>query len=85
MDHRHRRILLASCNLSGAELERLYADFLSLNDQQYADWVQDRHRELQRQGLDNETIYRQIARELPQRRFAAPPLSLRQIRRIIYG
>jgi hypothetical protein len=49
-------------------------------------FVVRRHREL-RQGLalKNEAIYDQIAREVAGRPFAAPPLSTRQVRRLIYG
>jgi hypothetical protein len=49
------------------------------------EWVRSRHIRLQRQGLSNETIYRLISREISQRRFSSEPLSLRQIRRLIYG
>ena len=49
------------------------------------EWVRSRHIQLQRQGLPNETIYQIISRELEHRRFCAEPLSLRQIRRLIYG
>jgi len=55
----------------------------------YADtveeWVRSRHIRLQRQSLTNEAIYRCIAAELETRRFSAPSLSIRQIRRLIYG
>lgn len=49
------------------------------------EWVRSRHIRLQRRGLKNAEIYRLLAEELPARRFAAPPLTLRQIRRLIYG
>lgn len=49
-------------------------------------FVQRRHRELQTEGrLRNPDIFARIAAEAAQRPFAAPPLSDRQIRRLIYG
>ena len=44
-----------------------------------------RHGELQGESQKNEEIFAQIAAELGQRRFAAPLLTQRQIRRMIYG
>jgi hypothetical protein len=49
------------------------------------DYIAERHRELQAGGTRNEAIYEIIAGELATLRFAAPPLSARQIRRRIYG
>jgi hypothetical protein len=49
------------------------------------DYIAERHRELQARGARNDAIYEIIARELTTLRFAAPPLSARQIRRRIYG
>lgn len=49
------------------------------------DFVARRHRELQAVGFSNDTIYRRIIEELDGRRFPAPTLSLRQVRRLIYG
>ena len=47
--------------------------------------IQARHLELKAQGLNNEDIYTSIQQEIEKRRFKAPSLSIRQIRRIIYG
>jgi hypothetical protein len=47
--------------------------------------VRRRHRELQAAGLANPAIYDRIATELAARPVAAPSLSPRQIRRIVYG
>jgi hypothetical protein len=47
--------------------------------------VRRRHRELQATGLANPEIFERIAGELAVRPVAAPALSSRQIRRIIYG
>jgi len=48
-------------------------------------FVHKRHTALQAAGLRNDAIYRQIQQELDARRFPAPSLSTRQIRRMIYG
>jgi hypothetical protein len=47
--------------------------------------VRRRHRELQAAGFANPDIFEHIAAELALRPVAAPRLSERQIRRIIYG
>jgi hypothetical protein len=49
-------------------------------------FVQRRHRELKDAGeRNNDAIFRRIADEIVTRPFAAPPLSERQIRRLVYG
>ena len=47
--------------------------------------VRRRHRELQAAGLANPAIFDRITAELAARPVAAPPLTLRQLRRIVYG
>jgi hypothetical protein len=47
--------------------------------------IRRRHRELQAEGRANAEIYDRIATELAARPVAAPALSPRQIRRIVYG
>ena len=49
------------------------------------EFVARRHRELQAEGLRNDEIFARIADEICARRFAAPQLTERQIRRLIYG
>jgi len=50
------------------------------------DYVRRRHLEIkQEQGLANPEIFKRIEVELSQLVFAAPPLTQRQIRRVIYG
>ncbi len=48
-------------------------------------FVRRRHRELQSEGLANRQIFELVARELDARPVAAPQLTERQIRRIVYG
>ncbi len=47
--------------------------------------VRRRHRELQASGLANAAIFDRIAAELADRPVAAPTLSARQLRRVVYG
>lgn len=47
--------------------------------------IRRRHRELAATGLANAAIYDRIAAELAARPVAAPSLTSRQIRRVIYG
>ncbi|MGB7052478.1 MAG: hypothetical protein WBG41_12980 [Acidimicrobiales bacterium] len=49
------------------------------------DVVRRRHRELQSLGIGNAEIFRRIREELGCRPVAAPDLTERQIRRLIYG
>lgn len=48
-------------------------------------FVRRRHRELQSAGLANSEIFVRITAELAARPVAAPELSERQVRRLIYG
>lgn len=44
-----------------------------------------RHRELQAQGLVNASIFERIEADLKYRAVSPPDLTLRQLRRIVYG
>ena len=85
MDPRFRQHLAATFNLEEAACERLVAEVLDHHGQTLAEFVRLRHGELKRRGLKNEDIYQAILAEAAERRFAAEPLSVRQLRRIIYG
>ncbi len=71
--------------LDAAVAERIIEDVLLFYADTQEEWIRSRHIRLQGQGLANEAIFSRIAQEVGQRRFAAKPLSLRQIRRVIYG
>lgn len=60
-------------------------DVLAYFDERTEEFVRRRHRELQSGGLANTDIFERIAAELPYRAVAPPELSLRQLRRIVYG
>jgi hypothetical protein len=74
-----------SAGLDPAQARRIVDDVLSYLAESPEDFVRRRHAALLRLGRRNPEIYPLIAEELAQRRFPAPPYSLRQIRRIIYG
>ena len=71
--------------LDEATAAQIIAELMDAWDQTPADFIEQRHQELQRQGLSGQECYVAIQEELEQRRFKAPALTLRQIRRRIYG
>lgn len=74
-----------SSRLSRSEAERLVREVVAFFSEPLEDFVARRHRELQARGLRNDLIFQRIAAEVAERRFAAPALSERQIRRLVYG
>jgi hypothetical protein len=77
--------LVNTTRLEQAEARRVVEEVLSFFSESVEDYVVRRHLELQGEELRNAAIYDRIVAELKARRFAAPDLSTRQIRRIIYG
>ena len=75
----------ATTGLSPAVTARVVADVLRYLDEDVESFVRRRHAELQRRGLTNARIWAALQGELAGRRFAAPELSERQLRRIVYG
>ncbi len=63
----------------------MVADVLSYFSEPVEEFVRRRHGELKARGLTNDDIFPRIAAELRLRRVAAPDLSVRQLRRIVYG
>jgi hypothetical protein len=76
---------LESSGISRSQAARLVDDVLAYFSETPEEFVRRRHRELQAGGAANTVSFATIARELAQRRVAAPQLSERQIRRVIYG
>lgn len=72
-------------SLDSTKARQLVEEVLSFYQEGVEQYITRRHSELQFQGLANSQIYTAISTELQQRCFAAPSLSERQIRRIIYG
>lgn len=64
---------------------RLVDEVVHYFSESVEDFVRRRHRELQQSGLANAAIFERLSGELTQRRFTAPTLSERQLRRIVYG
>jgi len=77
--------LANSCPLSQAEAARVVAEVLGYFSEAPQEFVRRRHRELKARGLTNDQAFGRIAAELPQRRYGPPDLSLRQLRRMVYG
>ncbi|MFF0447435.1 hypothetical protein ACFYT4_13675 [Streptomyces sp. NPDC004609] len=77
--------LVRSTALPRGEAARVVLDVLAYFDEKTEDYVRRRHRELKSGGLANPEIFERIAAELPHRAVAPPELSLRQLRRIVYG
>jgi hypothetical protein len=85
MTPERRQYLEEKYGLDRDELASLLEDIWAFTDETAEDFVRRRHGELQRSGLRNEAIYRRLAAEAAAGRFRGPELSLRQVRRIIYG
>ena len=71
--------------LSRAEAERVVGEVLAYFSESTEQFVTRRHAELQAEERKNDEIFEQIAAELVSRRFAAPALTRRQLRRLVYG
>lgn len=79
------RHLAATTGLAPAEAARVVEDVLAFHAESVEDVVRRRHAELQLHGAKNAEIFTRIRAELTTRLVAAPDLSERQVRRIIYG
>ena len=77
--------LAASTGLPQSTAIRVIADVTTYFSETIEEFVQRRHAELRRAARKNDEIWPVIAAELRQRRFPAPALSDRQLRRLIYG
>jgi DNA-directed RNA polymerase subunit F len=79
------RHLVATTGLTAAEATRVVEDVLAFHAEPVEDYVRRRHAELKTFGARNPEIFARLAEELAHRLVAAPPLSERQLRRIVYG
>lgn len=77
--------VVASTGLTPAEAARVVEDVVAFHAEPLEDYVRRRHAQLQTRGAKNPEIFARIAREVAARVFAAPELSERQLRRIVYG
>jgi hypothetical protein len=74
-----------STGLSAAEAARVIEDVLAFVAEPVEDYVRRRHTELKTYGARNPEIFARIASELADRVVAAPRLTERQLRRLIYS
>ena len=79
------RRVAASTGLPEATAARVVADIAAYFAETVEDYVRRRHGEMRLMHRKNDDIWPRIAAELAGRRFGAPELSERQLRRIIYG
>jgi hypothetical protein len=77
--------IAASAGLAPAEAARVVADVLAWYHEPAESFVRRRHAFHQLHGKRNAEIFALIAAELADRVVAAPRLSERQLRRIVYG
>lgn len=85
VDPRLVRHVEETSGLTSAEASRLVEDVLSFHDEPVEDWVRRRHAELRTYGARNAEIFARLREELRGHVVAAPDLSERQLRRMIYG
>jgi polyhydroxyalkanoate synthesis regulator phasin len=77
--------LVATTGLSESEARRVVEDVVAYLAEPVEDYVRRRHTEMKTYGAKNTEIFERIAAELAGRVVAAPELSERQLRRIVYG
>ena len=77
--------VVATTGLTAAEAARVIEDVVAFHAEPVEDVVRRRHAQLKTYGARNAEIFTRIAAELEHRVVAAPPLSERQLRRIVYG
>ena len=85
VDQRLLRHVVASTGLPESAAARLVEDVLAFHDEPVEAYVRRRHAELKTHGSRNDEIFARLREELGGRVVAAPDLSERQLRRIIYG
>lgn len=84
-DHELIRRITVSTGLPESVAARVIEDVLAVHSETVDSYVRRRHAELQVHGTRNTEAFELIAAELKDRPFAAPDLSVRQLRRMIYG
>jgi hypothetical protein len=77
--------IAASTGLSSAEAARVVEDVVAFHAEPVEDYVRRRHARLKTYGARNSEIFARIAEELAGRVVAAPELTERQLRRLVYG
>ena len=85
LDHDLITRVSESAGLTPAEAARIVQDVLAWYHEPVEDYVRRRHSHYQVYGKRNAEIFALIAAEMADRVVAAPPLSERQLRRMVYG
>jgi hypothetical protein len=79
------RHVVATTGLSPATATKVIADVVAYFDETVEDYVRRRHHELRLRQVKNAQIWLALADEIAARRFVAPVMTERQLRRIVYG
>lgn len=74
-----------STGLTPPEAARVIEDVIAFHAEPVADYVRRRHAHLRTFGAKNPEIFARISDELAHRVVAAPELTERQLRRLVYG
>ena len=77
--------IATSTGLSPADAARVVEDVVAFHAEPVEEYVRRRHAQLKTFGEKNPEIFARIADELAGRVVAAPPLTERQLRRIVYS
>lgn len=85
LDEQFKNYLISTYPVDASLLDHLLEDLGEYFSKDVSEFISLRHQELHREGMKNDQIYGQIQIELKERRFAGPDMSIRQIRRAIYG
>lgn len=85
LESRLIRRLMDLTDLDEHQAQLVVAEIFDACSPSVDEFIQTRHAQLQRQGYRGQEIYAVIQAELSHWRFGAPALSIRQIRRRIYG
>ena len=79
------RHLAQSLGVTHGEAERVIGEVVAFYREPVEAYVRRRHEECRRGGQANPQAFATIVAELPGRVVAAPALTERQVRRVIYG
>jgi hypothetical protein len=79
------RHVAATTGLPEPTAARVVADVAAYFGETVEEFVRRRHEELRRRQWKNDEIWPALGAEIATRRFAAPDLTERQLRRIVYG
>lgn len=85
LDKQFKNYLLSAYPIDESLLDHLLEDLGDYFAHDVQSYISVRHQQLKDEGLKNNEIYGLLQKELNEKRFAVPEMSIRQIRRAIYG